>query len=73
VAVPKSTTELGQACATVSVHLSTLRRCGMVTSWRSGLSVLHQRTPLATSLLASAITGDQKQLGRQDGGHLGPE
>ena len=58
-ALPKSTTEfareLGQAGATVSTHLSTLRRCGLVTSWRSGRSVLHQRTPLAASLLADAI------------------
>jgi DNA-binding transcriptional ArsR family regulator len=56
--LPKSTTELarelGQAVATVSVHLSMLRRCGMIHSWRSGRSVLHQRTTLATSVLDGA-------------------
>jgi DNA-binding transcriptional ArsR family regulator len=56
--LPKSTTELarelGQAVATVSVHLSMLRRCGMVHSWRSGRSVLHQRTTLAVSVLGGA-------------------
>lgn len=59
--LPKSTTELarelGQAVATVSTHLSTLRRSGMITSWRSGRSVLHQRTTLATSVLSSAPQG----------------
>jgi Family of unknown function (DUF5937)/Bacterial regulatory protein, arsR family len=57
-AAPKSTTELardlGQACATVSVHLTILRRCDMITSWRSGRRILHQRTPLAASLLTNA-------------------
>ncbi len=57
-ALPKSTTELarelGQAVATVSEHLSTLRRCGMITSWRSGRSVLHQRTPMTTSFIDAA-------------------
>jgi DNA-binding transcriptional ArsR family regulator len=56
--LPKSTTELahelGQAVATVSVHLSMLRRCGMIHSWRSGRSVLHQRTTLAASVLRGA-------------------
>ena len=60
--LPKSTTELarefGRAGGTVSEHLSTLRRCGMITSWRSGRSVLYQRTPLATSLMITADGGD---------------
>lgn len=58
VAVPRSTTdlarELGQRPPTVSAHLSTLRECGLVTSWRAGRRVLYQRTPLATSVLAAS-------------------
>jgi len=57
VELPRTTTELARALglsgATVSVHLSTLRRCGMVTSWRSGRRVLYQRTPLASSVLSA--------------------
>jgi len=62
-ALPKSTTglarELGQAVATVSEHLSTLRRCGMIASWRAGRSVLHQRTPMTASFIA-AVTDDDR-------------
>lgn len=62
-ALPKSTSEmardLGQAAATVSEQLSTLRRSGMVTSWRAGRSVLHQRTPAATRLI-DAVTGHDR-------------
>ncbi len=57
VELPRTTTELARALglsgATVSVHLSTLKRCGMVTSWRSGRRVLYQRTPLAFSVLSA--------------------
>lgn len=56
--VPKSTTELarelGCTAPAISAHLATLRRCGMVTSWRSGRSVRYQRTPLATSVVTTA-------------------
>jgi DNA-binding transcriptional ArsR family regulator len=55
---PRTTTDLARELhlsgATVSVHLSTLKRCGMVTSWRSGRRVFYQRTPLASSILAAA-------------------
>jgi DNA-binding transcriptional ArsR family regulator len=56
--LPRTTTDLARELhlsgATVSVHLSTLKRCGMVTSWRSGQRVFYQRTPLAASILAAA-------------------
>jgi len=58
VGLPRSTTELAvelaQSPPAVSGHLSVLRRCGVVTSWRSGRRVLYQRTPLATSILTAA-------------------
>ena len=57
-ALPKTTTDLARELhvsgATVSAHLATLRRCGMVTSWRSGQRVFYQRTTLAASILAAA-------------------
>jgi biotin operon repressor len=57
--LPRTTTglarELGLSGASISVHLSILKRCGMVISWRSGRRVLYQRTPLASSVL-SAVT-----------------
>jgi DNA-binding transcriptional ArsR family regulator len=56
--LPATTTDLARELqlsgATVSVHLSTLKRCGMVTSWRCGRRVFYQRTPLASSILAAA-------------------
>ena len=57
--LPRTTTdlarELGLSGASISVHLSILKRCGMVTSWRSGRRVLYQRTPLASSILSAVI------------------
>ena len=57
--LPRTTTDLGRELslsgATISVHLSILKRCGMVTSWRSGRRVLYQRTPLASSILSAVI------------------
>lgn len=57
--LPRTTTDLARELslsgATISVHLSILRRCGMVTSWRSGRRVLYQRTPLASSILSAVI------------------
>jgi DNA-binding transcriptional ArsR family regulator len=47
--------ELSLSGATISEHLSILKRCGMVTSWRSGSRVLYQRTPLASSILSAVI------------------
>ena len=58
--LPATTTdlarELGLSGATVSVDLATLKRCGMVTPWRSGRRVLYQRTALASSILSAADT-----------------
>ena len=58
---PKSTTDLARelfsSAPAISAHLAILRRCGMVVSWRSGRSVLYQRTSLASSVLVSA--GDE--------------
>jgi DNA-binding transcriptional ArsR family regulator len=55
---PKTTTDLARELhlsgATISVHLTALKRCGMVTSWRSGQRVFYQRTPLAASILTAA-------------------
>ncbi len=49
--MPLSTTqfarELGQSPASVNEHLSVLRDSGLVTSRRSGRSVLYRQTPLA--------------------------
>ena len=55
---PKSTTELarelGSGAPAVSAHLAILKHCGMVVSWRSGRSVLYQRTSLASSVIVAA-------------------
>lgn len=55
--VPLSTTqlarELGQSPAGVSQHLAALKATGLVTSRRSGRSVLYRQTPLAASVLAT--------------------
>jgi DNA-binding transcriptional ArsR family regulator len=55
--LPRTTTDLARELdlsgATISAHLSILKRCGMVTSWRSGRRVLYQRTPLASSILSA--------------------
>ncbi|MEU4622331.1 helix-turn-helix domain-containing protein [Actinoplanes sp. NPDC023801] len=60
--LPLSTTqvarELGQSPSSISEHLSVLRRSGLVTSRRSGRSVLYQRTTLGTELLGAAAPGD---------------
>jgi DNA-binding transcriptional ArsR family regulator len=59
IALPRSTTdlalELGHSAPAVSAHLSVLRRCGLVTSWRSGRRVLYQRTPLASSIVTASM------------------
>lgn len=55
--LPLSTTQvardLGLSTASVSEHLSVLRRSGLVTSRRSGRQVLYQRTALGTDLLGA--------------------
>jgi DNA-binding transcriptional ArsR family regulator len=55
--LPLSTTQvardLGLSAASVSEHLSVLRRSGLVTSRRSGRQVLYQRTALGTDLLGA--------------------
>lgn len=56
-AVPMSTThisqELGQSPAAVSQHLSILRDTGLLTSRRSGKSVLYSQTPLGGSIMTA--------------------
>lgn len=63
--LPKTTTDLARELhlsgATISVHLTTLKRCGMVTSWRSGQRVFYQRTPLAASILTAASNSHTKR------------
>lgn len=60
--LPQSTTqvarELGLSAASVSEHLSVLRRSGLVAARRSGRSVLYQRTLLGTELLGAATPAD---------------
>lgn len=55
--LPLSTTQvardLGLSAASVSEHLSVLRRSGLVSSRRSGRQVLYQRTALGTDLLGA--------------------
>jgi DNA-binding transcriptional ArsR family regulator len=57
--LPRTTTDLARelnlSAATISVHLSILKRSGMVTSWRSGGRVFYRRTPLASSILSAVI------------------
>lgn len=56
--IPATTTQLagdlGQSPATVSAHLSVLRRAGLLTSRRSGRHVLYRRTPLGASVVAAS-------------------
>lgn len=59
--VPMSTSQiarrLGQSPGSVNQHLAVLRDAGMVTSWRSGRSVLYRQTALGASVLAVAKAG----------------
>ncbi len=56
--VPMTTTELArqlrQSPATISGHLTVLRRNGLLTSWRSGRRVLYRTSPLAASMIAAS-------------------
>lgn len=56
--IPMTTTQLArqlrQSPGTVSEHLGVLRENGLLSSWRSGRSVLYRRTALASSVLAAA-------------------
>jgi len=60
--LPRSTTDLahevGLTPATVSSHLSILRRSGLVTCWRSGRRVLYQRTALASMMVSAGRDDD---------------
>jgi DNA-binding transcriptional ArsR family regulator len=60
--LPLSTTQvardLGLSAASVSEHLSVLRRSGLVAARRSGRSVLYQRTLLGTELLGASVHAD---------------
>lgn len=55
--LPVTTTELSlqlsQSPATVSQHLSILRECGLLRSWRNGRRVLYLRSPLGDSIVAA--------------------
>ncbi|MCW2756333.1 MAG: transcriptional regulator, ArsR family [Nocardioidaceae bacterium] len=61
-AVPMSTTQiardLGQSPASVSEHLAVLRDAGLVTSRRSGRSVLYRQTPLAEYVVRAEGDGE---------------
>ena len=61
--IPMSTTQiarnLGQSAGSVNQHLAVLRESGMVTSWRSGRSVLYRQTALGGSLVAVNRAGEQ--------------
>jgi DNA-binding transcriptional ArsR family regulator len=56
--IPMTTTqlarELGQSPGTVNQHLTVLKRNGLLSSWRSGRSVLYRRTALASSIIAAS-------------------
>jgi len=60
--VPHSTIklalDLGQSPASVSQHLSVLRRAGLVTSQRSGRFVYYERTTLGTSVVEAGRAAD---------------
>ena len=60
--IPMSTTQIarsvGQSAGSVNQHLSVLRESGMVTSWRSGRSVLYRQTALGGSLVAVNRAGE---------------
>jgi DNA-binding transcriptional ArsR family regulator len=55
--LPTTTTqlarELDMSAAAVSQHLKVLKACGLAAAHRRGRSVLYQRTPAATALLAT--------------------
>jgi DNA-binding transcriptional ArsR family regulator len=63
--LPRSTTDLAQEIgltpATVSSHLSILRRSGLVTCRRSGRRVLYQRTALASMMISASTDGDRAE------------
>lgn len=63
--VPRSTTDLARelelTAATVSAHLSVLRRTGLVTCWRSGRRVLYQRTALASMMVAADLADESAE------------
>ena len=50
---------VGQSAGSVNQHLAVLRESGMVTSWRSGRSVLYRQTALGGSLVAVNRAGEQ--------------
>lgn len=57
--------ELGPSAPAVGTHLSVLRRAGMVTSWRSGRRMMHQRSALATAVVTAGgalLTVERGQL-----------
>lgn len=68
--IPRSTTqiagELGQSPASVNAHLAVLRDNGLVTSRRSGRSVLYRQTPLAATIIGTQRSADESA--RQPGG-----
>jgi DNA-binding transcriptional ArsR family regulator len=69
---PRCTSELavalGQSAPSVSTHLTVLRRAGMVTSWRSGRRMMHQRSALATAMVTAGgdtiVDSDTRERGQ---------
>jgi DNA-binding transcriptional ArsR family regulator len=65
--VPMSTTQLArdlqQSPSTVNQHLTVLRDGGLLTSWRSGRSVLYRKTTLAASIVAACDVRDSRRRG----------
>lgn len=72
-AVPMSTTqiarELGQSPGSVNQHLTVLRDTGLLTSWRSGRSVLYRQTSLAQTMLEAqaAVSAASRSAGGSRG------
>lgn len=69
--LPRSTTALaeltGHSPASVSQHLGVLRRSALVTSWRSGRSVLYQRTALADQVITAQLGATPAAVTHIDG------
>jgi DNA-binding transcriptional ArsR family regulator len=61
--IPLTTTqlarELGQSPATISGHLSVLRRSGLLSTRRSGRMVLYRRTALGSSVVSAAAVQEE--------------
>ncbi|MFI5898099.1 DUF5937 family protein [Actinoplanes sp. NPDC051513] len=75
--LPRSTTDLARSLdltpATVSAHLAILRRCRLVTCWRSGRRMLYQRTAVGSTIVAAGgydnAGGDDRRTQTADVSH----